>query len=199
MSQEWPEKWLRHDTGNPQVYFWVPAPAMVRGVVLLWVCAGYCRFRCVLLSCYKLCCVCVVGRQIGRQKEMQLWVMGLESCRQNMMMDSLSVGMCELSMRYAEMITGKSTEEQSLQNGRMLRCTGASMHTIVEMCGQSVEVEAITDIANVKDNILVHKRDSHSCVGLRNMRASGFNHAEQVSCMMASWPSNRAQISNSAE
>ena len=54
------------------------------------------------------------------------------------------------------------------------------MCAIVQMCRQSGEVEVLIDVSNVKDNLLIHKRDSHSCIGLRNMRAFGFNHAEQA-------------------
>ena len=49
---------------------------------------------------------------------------------------------------------------------------------------QSMEAEVLTNIANVKDNLLIHKRDSHSCAGLRNRRAFGFNHAEQAGCTL---------------
>ena len=45
-----------------------------------------------------------------------------------------------------------------------------------------MEAEVLTDIANVKDNLLVHKRDLYSCIELRNMRAFGFNHAKQAGC-----------------
>ena len=86
---------------------------------------------------------------------------------------------CELIVRYVEMIMGKSTEEQSSQNGMMLRCTGNSVCATVQTHRQSVEVEVLMNVANVKDNLLVHKRDSHSCAELGNMRAVGFNHAEQ--------------------
>ena len=58
------------------------------------------------------------------------------------------------------------------------------MHAIVQWHRQSTEVEVLMDIANVKDNLLIHKRDSHSYTGLRNMRAFGFNHAEQASCTL---------------
>ena len=105
---------------------------------------------------------------------------GLGSCRQNIMTDSSS----ELSMRCTEMIMGKSVEEWSSQNGMMLKCTGDSMCTIVQTCGKSVEAEVLMDVANVKGNLLIHKRGSHSCAGLRNMRACGFNHAEQASCAL---------------
>ena len=78
------------------------------------------------------------------------------------------------------MIAGKSTEEWSLQYGTMLRCTGNSVCAIAQTHGQSMEVDVLTDIANVKDKLLVHKRNSHSCMGLGNMRAFGFNNAEQA-------------------
>ena len=87
-------------------------------------------------------------------------------------------------MRYVEMIVGKSMEEQSSQNRMMLRCTEDGMCTIVQTCGKSVEAEVLMDVANVKGNLLIHKRGSHSCAGLRNMRACGFNHAEQASCAL---------------
>ena len=92
--------------------------------------------------------------------------MGLGSHRQNIMTDSSH----ELITRYAEMIMGKSTEEWSSQNGIMLRCTG--------------DIAEVEVLINVKDSLLIHKRDLHSCTRLRNMRACGFNHAEQASCTL---------------
>ena len=47
---------------------------------------------------------------------------------------------------------------------------------------QSMEAEVLMDVANVKYNLLIHKMESHSCEGIRNMRAFGFDHAEQASC-----------------
>ena len=123
-------------------------------------------------------CVRVRGRQTGRNASCKF--VGLGSRRWNIMTDSLS----ESSMRYVEMIVGKSAEEWSSQNGMMLRCTGDSMCAIAQMCGQSMEAEVLIDVANVKDNLLIHKRDSHSCAGLGSMRAFGFNHAEQASCTL---------------
>ena len=78
--------------------------------------------------------MCVRGRQIDR-KGCELQVVELESHRQNIVMDSLSVGMCKSSMRYTGMIAEKIVEEQSLQNTMILRCTGDSMHTRVQMHG----------------------------------------------------------------
>ena len=79
---------------------------------------------------------------------------------------------------------GKEHRIAELMKWNDAEMTGDSMHAIVQNCGQSMKLEVLTDIANVKDNLLVHKRDSHSCTGLRNMRAFGFNHAEQASCTL---------------
>ena len=80
---------------------------------------------------------CVRGRA-DRQtdgKRCELWVMGLESHRHNIIMDSSSMWMCKSSTRYTKMITGKSKEKQSSGNRTMLRCTRDSMHAIVQTHG----------------------------------------------------------------
>ena len=121
-----------------------------------------------------------LGTDGQNRKGCGLQVVGLESCRQIIMTDSSH----ESIARYREMIVGKRVEEQSSQNRTMLRCTRDSACAIAQMCRQSAEVEVLTDVANVKDNLLVHKRDSHNCVGLGNMRTFGFNPAEQAGCAL---------------